>query len=105
MKGCFCRTVCRLTLFTLGISVNSGLLLFALDWFSSQPFTAPHGTMSEAFAASAKDMRNVHVEGTSDIQLLKVLGDWAWMRNRLKVAITTSSGARKLSANFCRVRQ
>jgi uncharacterized protein (TIGR02246 family) len=46
----------------------------------------------EAFAASAKEMKNVSIEGTSDVQELNIAGKWAWMRNRLKVTITPSNG-------------
>jgi uncharacterized protein (TIGR02246 family) len=50
------------------------------------PGQEPFG--KEAFAASSAKMKDALVEGTSDIQEIKILGDWAWMRNRLKVTIT-----------------
>ena len=48
--------------------------------------------MEEACCPSAAQMTNVMIEGTSDIQELTILGDWAWMRNRLKVTITPPKG-------------
>jgi uncharacterized protein (TIGR02246 family) len=36
----------------------------------------------------SKRMQDVRFEGTSAIQEIKVLGDWAWMRQRLKVTVT-----------------
>lgn len=33
------------------------------------------------------------IEGTSEIQEIKVLGDWAFMWTALKVVVTPSSGA------------
>jgi uncharacterized protein (TIGR02246 family) len=46
----------------------------------------------EAFAAAARGMQNVRMEGTSDIRELKVLGDWAWLRNHLVVTVTLPGG-------------
>ena len=39
-----------------------------------------------------KETKDAHMEGTSEIQELKILGDWAWMRNRLKIAVTLPNG-------------
>ena len=46
----------------------------------------------EAFAAAARGMRNVRMEGTSDIRELTVLGDWAYLRNHLVVTVTPPGG-------------
>ena len=54
------------------------------------PGQEPFG--KEAFAAGSKAMTGAKIEGTSDIVELKVLGDWAWMRNRLEVSITPPGG-------------
>jgi uncharacterized protein (TIGR02246 family) len=37
-------------------------------------------------------MKDVRIEGTSDIQEIKVLEDWAWMRSHVKVTITHPKG-------------
>jgi len=42
----------------------------------------------KAFAAGSKNMLGTRVEGTADIQELQILGDFAWMRNKLRVTIT-----------------
>jgi ketosteroid isomerase-like protein len=34
-------------------------------------------------------MKDLRIEGTSDIEELKILGDWAYMRNRLTVTVLT----------------
>jgi uncharacterized protein (TIGR02246 family) len=47
----------------------------------------------DAFATAARRMRDVRMEGTSDIRELKVLGDWAWLRNHLVVTMTPPGGA------------
>lgn len=54
------------------------------------PGREPFG--KEAFAARAQEMKNVRIEGTSDIQELSVMDDWARMRNRIKVTITPPDG-------------
>jgi uncharacterized protein (TIGR02246 family) len=50
------------------------------------PGAEPFGR--EAFAAAAQGMSGARIEGESEIVELKVLGDWAWARTRLKVAMT-----------------
>ena len=37
-------------------------------------------------------MKDYRVEGTSDIQEINVLGDWAWMHNYLQVKVTAPDG-------------
>lgn len=44
----------------------------------------------EAFAQRSN--KDLSIEGTSDIQEIKVLGDWAWMRNRLHITLTPPNG-------------
>ena len=46
----------------------------------------------EEFAANSRGMKDHRVEGTGDIQEIKVLGDWAWMHNYLQVTITAPDG-------------
>ena len=55
------------------------------------PGREPFG--KEAFAASAQAMRSVHMEGTSDIREIEVLGDWAYLRNYLSLTVTPAGGA------------
>jgi len=45
------------------------------------------------FASGFGAMRDVRVEGHSDIQEIEVLGDWAFMRNRLQVSVTPPDGS------------
>jgi uncharacterized protein (TIGR02246 family) len=54
----------------------------------------------QEFAAMNKGMRGVRVEGTSDIKELKVLGDWAWMRNFLRVKVTPAEGIPMVSSGY-----
>ncbi len=45
-----------------------------------------------AFAEASRGMAGMRFAGKSDIQELRVLGDWAWLRNRLDVTMTPSGG-------------
>jgi uncharacterized protein (TIGR02246 family) len=54
------------------------------------PGREPFG--KHTFIEGAQAMRNVQFDGTSEIQELKVLGDWAWMRARLLVTVTPPGG-------------
>ena len=62
------------------------------------PGKAPFG--KEAFVASSKEMKNVRIDGTSDIQEIKVLDDWAWMRSHLKVTITHPNGTTSMRSGY-----
>ncbi|HEY4231830.1 MAG TPA: SgcJ/EcaC family oxidoreductase [Lacipirellulaceae bacterium] len=64
--------------------------LMADDVVFMVPGKEPFG--KEAFAARSAGMEGVEIDGKSDIQEVTVLGDWAWMRNRLQVTITPRGG-------------
>ena len=55
------------------------------------PGREPFG--KEAFAAASKGMQGMRIEGTADIVELKVLGDWAWLRCRLRMTSTPPGGS------------
>jgi uncharacterized protein (TIGR02246 family) len=76
------------------------------------PGRAPFG--KEAFAENSKRMGNTRMEGTSDIREIKVLGDWAYLRNYIEITATPAGGTpirrlathspscgRTLAANGC----
>ena len=44
------------------------------------------------FAAMSEGMKDMRVEGRADITELKVLGDWAYLRNNIKVTVTPPNG-------------
>ena len=46
----------------------------------------------EAFAASLSALSQVTIEGTSEIQEIKVLGEWAYLWNHLSIVITPKNG-------------
>jgi uncharacterized protein (TIGR02246 family) len=41
-----------------------------------------------AFQRASNDMKGARLEGTADVQELRVLGDWAYMRTRATVTVT-----------------
>lgn len=66
------------------------LSLMSDDVVFMVPGREPFG--KEEFASASKSMKDVQFEGTSDIVELKILGDYAWIRNRLKVTVTPPGG-------------
>ncbi len=64
--------------------------LMADDVVFMVPGAEPFG--KEAFAAATQGSQDVKVEGTSDIREIKVLGDWAYLRNYLTVTVTPPGG-------------
>ena len=51
---------------------------------------APFG--KAAFAAAFQGMANVVVDGTSEIVELRVMEEWAYLRNRIELTVTPPSG-------------
>ena len=45
-----------------------------------------------AFRAASEAMKNVSLRGTSDIREIKVLGDWAYIRNYIEITVTPAGG-------------
>ena len=67
------------------------LTLMADDVVFMVPGQKPFG--KEAFAAASEGMKNVLIDGTSDIRELQILGDWAFLRTYLDLTITPPGGA------------
>src|SRR5688500_12863055 len=70
--------------------LESVLDLMTDDVLFMVPGQDPFG--KEAFAANSRNMKDHRVEGTGDIQEIRVLGDWAWMHNYLRVTVTGPDG-------------
>jgi uncharacterized protein (TIGR02246 family) len=54
----------------------------------------------DAFAKASASMQNVRVDGRSEIEEVKVLGDWAYLRSHLEVAVTPPDGAPMRRAGY-----
>ena len=74
------------------------LSLMADDVIFMVPRKEPFG--KEAFAARSREMEHNKIEGTSDIKEIKVLGDWAWMRNHLTINIAKPDGKLSRSSGY-----
>jgi uncharacterized protein (TIGR02246 family) len=48
----------------------------------------------EEFAAAAKRMKDVRIEGRSDIQEIRVHGDCAFLRNHIEMTVTPPGGGK-----------
>jgi len=66
------------------------LSLMADDVIFQVPGREPFG--KEAFAAMSQGMKGVRMEGSSDIRELRVLGDWAYLRNHIAITVTPPGG-------------
>jgi uncharacterized protein (TIGR02246 family) len=71
--------------------LNTMLTLMADDVVFMVPGREPFG--KEEFVQNYKQMRGVKLTTKSDIQEIKVLGEWAWMRNHLRVTFTPADGS------------
>ena len=67
------------------------LTLMADDVIFMVPGKEPFG--KDQFVTDNEKMKEVKIEAESDIQEIRVLGDWAWMRNFLKVTFTPPGGS------------
>jgi uncharacterized protein (TIGR02246 family) len=78
--------------------VDTVLGLMADDVVFMVPGREPFGKAE--FAASAQAMKGVRFEGASDIHEIKVLGDWAYLRNYLSVTVTPPGGSPMRRAGY-----
>jgi len=74
--------------------VATVLSLMADDVIFMVPGQKPFGKAE--FAAMSEGMKNVAFQGKSDIQEIRVLGDWAYLRNYLEVTMTPPGAARPM---------
>lgn len=70
--------------------IDTVLGLMTDDVVFMVPGAAPFG--KEAFANASKGMHGAAVSGSNDIREIVVLGDWAFTRNYLEVALTPAGG-------------
>jgi uncharacterized protein (TIGR02246 family) len=70
--------------------VNTVLSLMADDVIFMVPGREPFG--KEEFRAASERMKNFRLAGASDIREIKVLGDWAYIRNYIEITVTPPNG-------------
>ena len=66
------------------------LNLLAEDVVFMVPGKEPFGR--EAFAKNYREMKDTNMKTFSDIQEIRIVGDWAWMHNFLRVTFTPVGG-------------
>jgi uncharacterized protein (TIGR02246 family) len=66
------------------------LSLMSDDVVFMVPGREPFG--KEAFAAASDAMKKVRIEGKSEVREIRVLGDWAYLRNHIEMTMTPESG-------------
>jgi len=66
------------------------LSLMSDDVIFMVPGREPFG--KQTFAANSRSINGARLEGSADIRELKVLGDWAYLRNFINIAITPPGG-------------
>jgi uncharacterized protein (TIGR02246 family) len=66
------------------------LRLMADDVVFMTPGREPFG--KEAFRSAAQGMKDMKIQGTSDIRELQVIGGWAYARNYLEMTMTPPGG-------------
>lgn len=69
------------------------LSLMADDVLFMVPGKEPFG--KEEFAAASEHLKDVKIDGRSDIREIKVLGDWAYIRNHLEVTMAPTKGGKE----------
>ena len=67
------------------------LSLMSDDVIFMVPGREPFG--KQTFATNSRSMDGVKLEGSADIRELKVIGDWAWLRNFIEITVTPPGGA------------
>lgn len=70
--------------------VAAVLELMTDDVMFTTPGREPFG--KEEFRAALESMRDTKIDGRSEIQELRVLGDWAWIRNHLEISMIPPGG-------------
>jgi uncharacterized protein (TIGR02246 family) len=64
--------------------------LMSDDVLFMTPGREPFG--KDEFAANSRAMHDVRIDGRATIQELNVVGDWAWLRNHIEIAVTPTGG-------------
>jgi uncharacterized protein (TIGR02246 family) len=72
--------------------------LMADDVLFMVPGREPFGR--EAFAGQSQGLAGVEIDGISDIKEIKVLGEWAWMRSRLRVTMKPAGGTAVVRSGY-----
>jgi uncharacterized protein (TIGR02246 family) len=70
--------------------VETVLGLMTDDIVFMTPCREPFG--NKEFRATSESMRGVEMDGRAEIREIRVLGDWAWIRNHIDLTVTPPNG-------------
>lgn len=70
------------------------LSLMADDVVFTVPGQAPFGKAE--FAAASRAQQGMKIDGSAEIVELQVLGDWAFLRNRIDISVTPPGAAQAM---------
>jgi uncharacterized protein (TIGR02246 family) len=70
--------------------ISTVLSLMTDDVVFMVPGRPPFG--KEVFATTSEQMKDVSIDGTSEVREIQLLGDWAYLRNYLQMTITPLNG-------------
>jgi len=54
----------------------------------------------EQFAAASEAMKDLRIAGSSDIEEIEVVGDWAYLRSFLTVTVALPTGASRIRTGY-----
>jgi uncharacterized protein (TIGR02246 family) len=74
------------------------LSLMADDIVFMVPGKEPFG--KDEFVAGSEKMKDFKMEVQSDIKEIEILGEWAWMRNSLKLTFTPPGGSQTVKSGY-----
>jgi uncharacterized protein (TIGR02246 family) len=72
--------------------------LMADDVVFMAPGREPFG--KEEFRAASEAMRGAEIDGTAEIREIRVIGDWAWIRNHIELTVTPPEGEPQHRAGY-----
>ena len=78
--------------------IDAVLGLMTDDVVFMVPGHEPFG--KEAFAAASAGMKGITLKGRNDIREIKVLGDWAYLRNHIDMEMTLPDGTTTRRAGY-----
>jgi uncharacterized protein (TIGR02246 family) len=74
--------------------VETVLSLMTDDIVFMTPGREPFG--KEEFRAASEAMSGVEMDGSAEIREIRVLGDWAWIRNHIELTVTPPGGGEQM---------
>jgi uncharacterized protein (TIGR02246 family) len=78
--------------------IEAVLDLMTDDVLFMTPGREPFGKAE--FAAQARSLKGIEIDGRSEIQEIEIAGDWAWIRNHLDMSMTREGSKPQRRSGF-----